>query len=124
MMKGALPPSLPDGMWVPEAFPGLTRLIPAHRERWQLRGRSGDAGSSEGLCLQQGTHRAPQPSASLGYQQVVAVPWHRRWQDLVANSRARLRLTIAQVRVRRRLAHFPRLLRGKQQRSGGAEGRR
>lgn len=46
-----------------------------------------------------------------------------------ARGRARLRLTIGQVCVRRRLARFPRLLRGKQatrrrRRSGGAEGRR
>lgn len=84
------------------------------------------ASSTKGMCLQQGicSHSPLRP-------------WEIMWQvpclrtgggrTFWPHGRDKLRLTIAQACVRRHLAHFPWLLRGKQAvraRSGGAEGRR
>lgn len=124
--------SHPYGMWVP-AFPKKTFLgwpDCSHQPERAVTSTAtlevlGAAGCEPGEAF---VARPSHPS--LGNHPQVPRPSSGGGRIIRTRGRARARLTIAQVCVRRQLARFPRLLRGKQaarrrrRRSGRAEGRR
>lgn len=111
-MEHVLLAPLPCGLWV-TAFPQkdlswADQDVPSTQRGLCLHGLSGGAGSTRMLAASAATAL----SASRESSRRTPYPGTSGGQTFWPSSRARLRLTIAQVCVRRQLARFPGLLRG------------